>query len=130
MDERPVERPAGDHDGLSGIPRLIRATRVLFTALGWGFRREEALRLEMIGLLFAIPVALHLGEDAVERVLLISSALLLLIVELLNTAVEVTVDRISTDRHELSGLAKDLGSAAVGVTILLVTVTWTLLLTN
>jgi len=122
-----VERP-GNYDSLQGLPRLIRATRVLFEALVWGFRREEALRLELLAMLVLVPAAIYLGQTPVERVLLIGAVTLLLIVELLNTAVEVIVDRIGTEHHELSGLAKDLGSAAVGVTLLLAIAVWVLIL--
>lgn len=115
-------------DRLSGIPRLIRATRVSLKALWWGFRNEEALRLEMLALIVLSPLAVWLGESAVERMLLIGSLFLLLIVELLNTGIETCIDRISFERHELSGLAKDLGSAAVMIALLNVAVTWALVL--
>ena len=94
----------------------------------WGFRREEAIRLEMLALLVFVPLGVYLGTDMVERVLLGGSVVMLLIVELLNTAIEVVVDRISLERHELSGLAKDLGSAAVGITLLLTIAVWAALL--
>ncbi len=74
-----------------------------------------------------IPVALWLGQNAVERALLIGSCLIVLIVELLNSGIEAIVDRVSTDRHELSGRAKDLGSAAVFVSLVLVLVVWALI---
>ena len=77
------------------------------------FRNEEAFRQEVLLCLVLLPLACWLGADNVERALLAGSVLLVLIVELINTAVEVVVNRISIDRHELSGLAKDLGSAAV-----------------
>ncbi len=109
---------------LSGFPRLWRATRVLVSALIWGFRKEEALRLELLGILVFVPLGIYLGSDVVERVLLASTIVLLLIVELLNNAIEAVVDRISLDHHDLSGLAKDLGSAAVGVTLLLALAVW------
>ncbi|MCG2634606.1 MAG: diacylglycerol kinase [Gammaproteobacteria bacterium] len=113
---------------LNGLPRLWRASRVLVRAMVWGFRREEALRLEMLGLLLLVPLGLYLGDSGVRRALLIAPLFLLLIIELLNTAVEMTVDRIGLEHHELSGLAKDLGSAAVGVTLLWGLVTWALIL--
>lgn len=115
-------------DGLSGLPRIMRATRIGGDALRWAFRHEEAVRLELLALPLLIGVALWFGETGVERALLIGSALMVLIVELLNTAIEVAIDRISHERHELSGLAKDLGSAAVGVSLLLWAATWTLVL--
>ena len=122
-----TERPAS-HDSLTGVARLWRATGILLRTLVWSFKREEALRLELLGVLLLTPLGYYLGQTAVERVLLISPVLLLLIIELLNTAIEVTVDRIGTEHHELSGLAKDLGSAAVGVTLLLGIAIWLIIL--
>ena len=75
-----------------------------------------------------VPAGLWLGQSAVERALLVGSVLLLMIVELLNTAIEVVVDRISVERHHLSGFAKDLGSAAVLLALVFVGVTWLLIL--
>jgi diacylglycerol kinase (ATP) len=111
-------------DGLSGLARLQRATSVGFTALAWAFRNEEAFRLEVLGAVVLIPLGLWLGHGGVERALLAVAILQVMIVELLNTAVEVVVDRISIERHALSGLAKDLGSAAVMISLLLATVVW------
>ena len=117
-----VARPGGD--GLSGLPRLWRACQVGLGAFAWAWKHEEALRLEMIACALALPAAWWLGHGGVERALLWGSVVLVFVVELLNTAVEVTVDRISTERHELSGLAKDLGSLAVGAAIVLALGTW------
>ena len=111
-------------DGLSGLVRLNRATKVGFTALAWAFRNEEAFRLEVSGLVVLLPLALWLGHNGVERALLAAAVLQVLIVELLNTGIEVVVDRISIERHALSGLAKDLGSAAVMISLLLAVVVW------
>lgn len=91
------------------------------------WRNEAAFRQECVLAVVLIPVACWLGGNAVERALLIGTCLLVLIVELLNTAVEVVVDRVGTDHHELSGRAKDLGSAAVFVSLTLVVVTWALI---
>ena len=77
-----------------------------------------------------IPLALWLGDDAVEKVLMIGSVLLVLVVELLNSAIEAVVDRIGTERHELSGRAKDQGSAAVFVALVIVAITWAFMLFN
>lgn len=115
-------------DGLSGMARLMRATRVGLTALSWAFRNEEAFRLEVSGLVVLLPLALWLGHSGVERALLAGALLQVLIVELLNTGIEVVVDRISPERHTLSGLAKDLGSAAVMISLLLATVIWACIL--
>ncbi len=111
-------------DGLSGIARLNRATKVGFTALAWAFRNEEAFRLEVLGAVVLVPLGLWLGHGGVERALLAAAILQVMIVELLNTGIEVVVDRISIERHPLSGLAKDLGSAAVMISLLLATTIW------
>ena len=111
-------------DGLSGLTRLNRATRVGFTALAWAFRNEEAFRLEVLGSLVLVPIGIWLGHGGAEKALLVAAVLQIMIVELLNTGIEVVVDRISVERHALSGLAKDLGSAAVMISLLLATVVW------
>ncbi|MES3007004.1 MAG: diacylglycerol kinase [Pseudomonadota bacterium] len=111
-----------------GIPRLIAAARYSLAGLRAAFASEEAFRLEVLVLVVFTPVALWLGETPVEKVLLIGSLLLLMIVELLNTGIEVVVNRIGPEYHELSGKAKDIGSAAVLVTMALVALVWGLLL--
>ena len=89
---------------------------------------EEAFRIETLFAAVLIPLAIALGKNGIETVLLISSVLLVLIVEILNTAIEKTVDRISTERHELSKSIKDLGSAAVLLTLLLAVTIWGVIL--
>lgn len=111
-------------DGLSGLARLNRATSVGFTALAWAFRNEEAFRLEVLGAIVLVPVGVWLGHGGAEKALLAAAVIQVMIVELLNTGIEVVVDRISVERHALSGLAKDLGSAAVMISLLLATVVW------
>jgi len=115
-------------DGLRGLPRILRATRIGLGALSWGFRHEEAIRWELLSWLVFLPLALWLGRDGVERALLAGTTMLVLMIELLNTAIEVAIDRIGHERHELSGLAKDLGSAAVGVSVIIWASTWALVL--
>lgn len=115
-------------DGLSGWARLNRATNVGITALIWAFRNEEAFRLEVLGSMVLLPLGLWLGHDGPERALLCTGVFLVMIVELLNTGIEVVVDRISVERHALSGLAKDLGSAAVMVSLFLATTIWACIL--
>jgi len=113
-----------------GLSRLIAAGVNSLKGLKATFRSEEAFRQEVYVLVLSTPFALWLGEGAIERVLLIGSVLLLLIIELLNTAVESVVDRIGPEFHELSGKAKDIGSAAVLMGMLIVAMTWGLLLLN
>ena len=115
-------------DGIKGWARLMRATQVSYWGLGWAIREEEAFRIEAgLGLLLA-PVGLWLGHGGVEKAMLMLSLLVGLITELLNTAVEVVVDRIGPERHVLSGRAKDLGSAAVHLSLLQVPLVWGLVL--
>jgi diacylglycerol kinase (ATP) len=103
-----------------------RLWRALFFSMA-GLRdawREPACRLEMIGIALAIPLALWLPVTRLERLLLVVSPLALLVVELVNTSIERTVDRIGVERHELSRRAKDLGSAAVLVATLVTAIVW------
>jgi diacylglycerol kinase (ATP) len=111
------------------LTRLALATRYTLAGLGHALRTERPFQEEALCLvLIVIPGAVLLGTSSVERALLIGSWLLVLVVELLNAAVERTVDRIGLERHELSRQAKDLGSAAVGVAIALALVVWGLIL--
>ena len=108
--------------GNTGIRRIVNATFYSFAGLRSAWRSEAAFRQECLLALVLIPSGWWLGENAVERALLIGSCLIVLIVELLNTAVEFVVDRVGTEHHELSGRAKDLGSAAVFVSLMLTVV--------
>ena len=112
----------------SGLIRLWLALLNSFRGIANCYRSEAAFRQEIWGLVIVIPLAFWLGHSAVERVLLLGSYLLLLIVELLNTGIEVVVDRIGLERHALSGFAKDLGSAAVLLGLVLVAMTWILVI--
>lgn len=111
-----------------GIRRLLNALR--WTVLGFRstFKHEEAFRQEVYLCLVLAPLGLWLGETGVERALLVGPLLLVLIVELMNSAIESVVDRISSERHKLSGRAKDQGSAAVFVSLMLVVLCWGLVL--
>lgn len=110
--------------GNSGLTRIIKAGQYSWQGFQAAYKHEEAFRQEVWVLLVAVPLALWLGENGVEKTLMIGSILLLLIVELLNSAVEAVVDRTGLDRHELSGRAKDMGSAAVLVAILNAVLVW------
>ncbi len=111
-----------------GIVRIIKATGYSLAGLSSAFRHEAAFRQETALALVMIPAGFWLGDGPVEKALLVASVLLVLIVELLNSAVEAIVDRIGPDRHELSGRAKDQGSAAVLLALLTAAVVWGLLL--
>ena len=115
-------------DGIKGWARLARATRVSYVGLGWALRSEEAFRIELALCVLLVPAALWLGQSGVERAMLVMSLFIVLITELLNTAVEVVVDRIGSEWNELSGRAKDLGSAAVHLGVVQVPVVWGLVL--
>lgn len=119
----PIERPK-----LSGARRLQLAFINSWKGFRGAFAAEAAFRQEVALAIVLVPLGFWLGEDAVERVLLVGSVLLVLIVELLNTAVETVVDRIGPERHVLSGLAKDVGSAAVLLSFLVLLLVWGLLL--
>jgi diacylglycerol kinase (ATP) len=110
----------------AGAGRLWRATRNSWRGLRNCYRSEAAFRQEIWAACVLVPLGLWLGRSGLERAALAGSILLLMIVELLNTAVEVVVDRIGVERHHLSGFAKDLGSCAVLFALLLVASTWAL----
>lgn len=111
-----------------GFMRLVNAFKFSMGGLKATFRTEEAFRQEVFLSLVFIPLGFYLGDGAVEKTILVGSVLLVLIVELLNSAVERAIDRISFDRHELSKEAKDMGSAAVLLTLILAGVAWGLIL--
>ena len=114
--------------GNTGIRRIINATGFSMLGLYAAFKHEAAFRQELALCLILAPLAIWLGETAVERSLMIGSLMLVLIVELLNSAVEAVVDRVSNEQHELSGRAKDIGSAAVFISLANVTVIWALII--
>jgi diacylglycerol kinase (ATP) len=108
----------------TGISRILHAGLNSYTGLRHNFIHEAAIRQEIIAAMIMIPFACWLDVSTSERLLMICAVLLVIIVELLNTAIEATVDRIGLDYHELSGLAKDTGSAAVFFSLLLCTIVW------
>ena len=114
--------------GATGMTRIINAAGYSMKGLRAAFTHEAAFRQEVVLLLVMTPLALWLGEGALEYALLLGSLLLVLIVELLNSALEAVVDRVGAEHHELSGRAKDIGSAAVFIALLNVAVIWGLLL--
>jgi diacylglycerol kinase (ATP) len=115
------------HKGQRGIRRLINALVYSLSGLALACRHESAFRQEIALAAVLIPIACLLPLGAIERVLLIASVLRVLIVELLNSSVEAAIDRIGFDTHRLSKRAKDLGSAAVLITLTALLVTWLLL---
>jgi len=110
--------------GNTGIRRIIRATRFSAQGLAQAWKHEAAFRQETILLIVLIPVALWLGDTVLTQVLLIGVCLLVLIVELINSAIESAIDRHGQEQHELSGRAKDMCSAAVFVSLAVVVLVW------
>jgi diacylglycerol kinase (ATP) len=126
--DRATAVPLKSRYKLRGPARLLRAMRASLGGLAGAFREEAAFREELGIALLVIPLGLWLGHSGVERALLISPMLLILVVELLNSAIEATVDRIGLERNALAGLAKDIGSAAVLVSFILLGAVWLLVL--
>lgn len=108
----------------TGITRLVKATSYSIQGFKAGLKTEAALRQELAALIILIPLALLLPVTPLEKVLLIVSLLLVILVELINSAIEAVVDRISSEQHELSGKAKDLGSAAVLIALIISGIMW------
>ncbi|MFZ4702417.1 MAG: diacylglycerol kinase [Candidatus Methylumidiphilus sp.] len=113
---------------LKGAARIHAAFLNSMKGFKATWAHEEAFRQEALLCIVATPLGLWLGQTGVEKALLLGSLLLVLIVELLNTGIEIVIDRISFERHELSGRAKDVGSAAVLTSLLLAGVVWALVL--
>ncbi len=114
--------------GETGIKRLISATRYSLKGFRFAWINEAAFRQEIILCIFMLPLAIWIGGDATQRSLLIACCLLVLITELLNTGIEAVVDRIGHEYHDLAGSAKDLGSAAVLISLVLTVITWGLII--
>ena len=116
------------YKGKTGIKRLINAFKYSVAGTLAAFKHEDAFRQEVILSTILIPLAIYLGQTTTEQALMIASILLIIIVELLNSSVEATVDRISVKRHKLAKRAKDIGSAAVFFSLINATVIWFLIL--
>jgi diacylglycerol kinase (ATP) len=116
------------YKGRTGLRRLLNATRYSIEGLAAAARHEDAFRQELILAAVLVPLGLWLGKSGVERALLVGSVLVVLIVELLNSAIEATVDRVSLDDHSLAKRAKDIGSAAVMMSLAMLAAIWLLVL--
>lgn len=108
--------------------RVINATKYSMKGLKAAYLYEAAFRQEVWLSCILIPLGFYLGNGAIEKILLVGSVLLVLVAELLNSAVENVVDRIGSEFHELSGRAKDIGSAAVFMAMMITGLTWLLIL--
>ncbi|HHF3130477.1 TPA: diacylglycerol kinase [Vibrio diabolicus] len=110
--------------GNTGLKRIVKATGYSIQGLKAAFKHEAAIRQELALLSIAVILAWLVDVGMVERILMIGVVVLVLIVELVNSAIEAVVDRIGIERHELSGRAKDIGSAAVMVALVFAGFTW------
>jgi diacylglycerol kinase (ATP) len=110
-----------------GIRRIINAFRYSFAGYKAAWRNEEAFRQECIVAIFVIPAGLWLGKTGTQRALLIGIYIVIPLVELLNASIEAIVDRMGPEQHLLSGRAKDLGSAAVLLSIVMAIIVWVLI---
>lgn len=115
---------AAEFKGKKGLRRLWNALGYSRDGLGAAWTNEAAFREEVLLAAIAIPLALYLGQTGVDRALLIGSILLILIVEILNSAVEAVVDKASPEKHELAKRAKDMGSAAVLLSLINAAAVW------
>lgn len=115
---------AADFKSTGGVKRVFKAAGYSMKGFASAWRHEAAFRQELSLALILLPLAIWLDVSTLERIAMIGALALVLIVELLNSAVEAAIDRISDERHELSGRAKDLGSAAVFITLLMLFFTW------
>jgi len=116
------------YSGNKGLSRIIKASGYSWQGIRAAWRHEAAFRQEVWLCLVMLPLGLYLGDNGVEKALLVGTVLLLPLVEILNSALEAVVDRFGDEQHELSGRAKDMGSAAVAIAILLMTMVWLLVL--
>ena len=110
--------------GKTGLPRLIAAAGYSMRGLHAAWRHEEAFRLELCLALIFLPLSFFVADTLPHQLILIVSCFLIVIAELVNSAIEAVVDRVSSEIHPLSGQAKDIGSAAVFTSLLLFIVLW------
>ena len=114
--------------GVTGFKRIINATGYSWLGLKAAYKHESAFRQELWLAIIMIPLGYYLGQDWTDKAALICSVLLVLVVELLNSGIEAVVDRIGDERHKLSGRAKDMGSAAVFISLWLTVICWGLVI--
>ncbi|KPJ67298.1 MAG: diacylglycerol kinase [Coxiella sp. DG_40] len=117
-----------NHTSIFNIPRLFRTLYYSLRGLITAFKTETAFRQELVLCILFIPLAFYVGHSLAEKVVLIFSIFLILIVELINSAIEAIVDRIGREHHELSARAKDISSAAVLIALVNAGVVWILVL--
>ena len=117
-----------DFKGKTGIERLINAISYSFSGFKVAFQKEESFRQEILLTIILVPLAIYLANNAVETALLVLSTFLVPIIELVNSAIEATVDRISIKKHKLSMRAKDIGSAAVFLSLVNLFTVWLIII--
>ncbi len=117
-----------EYNDTGGLTRILRAFGYSLQGFRACYRHEAAFRQEVAVALVAVPLGLWLGDGGVEKALLVGSWILVMIVELINSAIEATVDRFGPEHHQLSGRAKDIGSASVFLSISLALLVWVLIL--
>ena len=110
--------------GATGFRRIINAAGYSWLGLKAAYKHESAFRQELWLAIFMIPLGYYLGQDWTDKAALICSVLLVLVVELLNSGIEAVVDRIGDEPHKLSGRAKDMGSAAVFIALIITAIVW------
>jgi len=116
------------YSGNTGITRIVKAAGYSWQGIKSAYKNEAAFRQETWLALVLIPLAIFLAETATQLVFMISSVLLVMLVEILNSAIEAVVDRFGEEQHELSGRAKDMASAAVSFSLLILVLVWSLML--
>tara|TARA_R110000772_G_scaffold26516_8_gene68350 strand:- start:1001 stop:1363 length:363 start_codon:yes stop_codon:yes gene_type:complete len=114
--------------GETGIKRIISAFGYSMQGLKSCWKMEAAFRQEVMASIVLIPLGLYLGDGGVEKALLVGTCFIVMIIEILNSGIEAVVDRVGQEHHELSGIAKDLGSSAVMLSLLMFSLTWILVL--
>lgn len=114
--------------GKTGLTRIIHASHYSWLGLKAAWRHEAAFRQELVMAVVLIPLSFVLGQSAAQIGLMVMSVLLVLMIELINSAVEAVVDRFGGEQHQLSGRAKDIGSAAVAIAILNLVIVWAVIL--
>lgn len=130
MEMTPPSGEGNHHKGKTGLRRVWNALFYSMSGFRAAFKHEDAFRQEVILAAILVPAAFFLRHAAVDRAIMIGSVLLVLLAELVNSAIEATVDRISLEDHKLAKRAKDIGSAAVFVTLVNVVVMWALILSD
>jgi diacylglycerol kinase (ATP) len=128
MDRHSLPMSESPYKGKTGLRRVFNAAGYSLAGLAAAIRHEDAFRMELILCAVLTPIAIWLGNSGVERAILIGSLAIVLIAELFNSAIEATVDRISLEDHRLAKRAKDIGSAAVMLSLAAAALIWGLVL--